>query len=253
MNFERRKKMSFFKKVLASAGIGSAKIDTKLNNYEVMIGDSISGVIEITGGNVSQEIHDIHLELRTSVKNDENYINVVISRFKVFDRFIIDKGEFKSIPFNFKIPLNTPITKGKIKVWIHTDLGIENGVDSYDIDYLNITGLPLMNTILKTITSIGFRLKGSDCEYSRYHAPLNFFQEFEYSATKAPYYGRLDELEIILKPINENCIEVFMEVDRRSRGFLDFKPDETQLRFIVNKENENNLKSELESIIQRYM
>lgn len=44
--------MSFFNKMLASVGIGSAQIDTKLEKDRLKPGEMISGIIEVRGGNV---------------------------------------------------------------------------------------------------------------------------------------------------------------------------------------------------------
>ena len=48
--------MSIFNKVLASVGIGNAKVDTKLSDSTFMVGEMISGVTEVVGGNTSQSV-----------------------------------------------------------------------------------------------------------------------------------------------------------------------------------------------------
>ena len=55
--------MSFFNKVLASVGIGSAKVDTKLETDVSTPGRQIKGVVEIQGGSTQQQINDVYLIL----------------------------------------------------------------------------------------------------------------------------------------------------------------------------------------------
>lgn len=44
------------RKALASVGIGSAKIDTKLEKEVLVQGEEVRGVVIVKGGNVEQEI-----------------------------------------------------------------------------------------------------------------------------------------------------------------------------------------------------
>lgn len=58
--------MSFFNKMLASVGIGSAQIDTKLEKDRLKPGEMISGIIEVRGGNVEQNIDSLYLNVYTN-------------------------------------------------------------------------------------------------------------------------------------------------------------------------------------------
>ena len=58
--------MSLFKKVLASVGIGGAKVDTKLERDTLAPGDIGRGIVEIMGGNLEQSIESIYLSLNTT-------------------------------------------------------------------------------------------------------------------------------------------------------------------------------------------
>ena len=57
-----------FKKLLASVGIGQAKVDTILFDEVVEPGGILTGEIQIQGGQVDQEIDKIDLCLRTRAK-----------------------------------------------------------------------------------------------------------------------------------------------------------------------------------------
>ncbi len=55
--------MSIFNKMLASVGIGSATVDTKLEKSRYTAGEIIRGNVEVTGGNTAQDVDCIYLTL----------------------------------------------------------------------------------------------------------------------------------------------------------------------------------------------
>lgn len=58
--------MSFVNKLLASVGIGSATVDTKIFRSELVPGEEVEGIVQIRGGNVEQQIDSIYLSLYTT-------------------------------------------------------------------------------------------------------------------------------------------------------------------------------------------
>ena len=134
--------MSFFNKILASVGVGNSKVDTKLSNSIFTAGNTISGVTEVTGGHTSQEIESIYLKVFTTYEresNDSKYTDsVAFFSYKLNEPFTIQKDEMKSFPFSFNLPLITPVTMGKTRVWIQTSLDIKNSVDPGDKDLIEI-------------------------------------------------------------------------------------------------------------------
>ena len=125
--------MSFFDKVFASIGIGSASVDTKLEKDMYMPGEIVKGVVEIRGGKVAQQIDDIYLSLNTTYlkeSDDKKYnVTATIERFRITSPFTIGKNERKEIPFSFDLPIDTPLSIGKSKIWVTTGLDIKNAVD----------------------------------------------------------------------------------------------------------------------------
>jgi sporulation-control protein len=95
--------MSFFNKVLASIGVGNAKVNTKLSDSTFMSGDIISGVTEIEGGNTSQSVKSIYINVYTTYEREENdkkYTeSVSIYSHMVNEPFVIEKDEKKIFPF----------------------------------------------------------------------------------------------------------------------------------------------------------
>jgi sporulation-control protein len=255
--------MSLFNKALASIGIGSAQVDTKLEADKVTPGGEIRGVVHIKGGNTEQRVDEIYLGLNTSYlkeSNDRKFnVPVVIDRFRLNEPFSIGPGETKDIPFSFVLPLDVPISIGRTKIWVTTALDIKNAVDPSDKDYLQVIPDRLMDSVLNVVEDLGFRLREADCEQAPYRLRkrLPFIQEFEFVPVMGSFRGRLDELELVFFPVSDNETEVFMQVDRRARGLGGFlsealEMDESNIRFSVTTSDLPGLRQKLDSIINRY-
>jgi sporulation-control protein len=255
--------MSFFNKVFASVGIGSATVDTKLEKDTYIPGELVKGVVEILGGKVEQQIDDIYLSLNTTYlkeSDDKKYnVTATIERFRITSPFKIGKNERKEIPFSFQLPNDTPLSIGKSKIWVTTGLDIKNAIDPGDKDYLKVVPDPLMNAVFNAIENLGFRLREADCEEAprRLRGRLPFVQEFEYIAASGPFRGKLDELELVFRPAGNGVIELLLQVDRRARGlgglFAEAAGmDETNVRLTVTSTDIPNLQHQIQSVIQRF-
>ena len=254
--------MSFVNKLLASVGIGSAKVDTKINRTQWVPGENVEGVVQIRGGNVEQSIDDIYLSLYTNyeIEKDDKKVKVqtVIDRYQLTQSLDIQANEVKEIPFSFMLPLDTPVTIGKTKVWVHTGLDIKNAVDPVDHDHISIAPTPLIRAFMDSLSSLGFRLRNADCEQAKgiFRNRLPFIQEFEFIPSGGAYRKKLDELEVVFVPKN-NGYEVLMEVDRKARGFGGFlaeafEMDESLVRFNVTDGDIPRLAEIIRSYISRY-
>jgi len=255
--------MSFFDKVFASVGIGSATVDTKLEKDTYKPGETVNGIVEIRGGKVDQQVDDIYLSLNTTYlkeSDDKKYnVTATIDRFRVTSPFTIGKNERKEIPFSFQLPLDTPLSIGRSKIWVTTGLDIKNAVDPGDKDYIQVVPDQLMNAIFNAVDSLGFRLREADCEEASYkvRGRLPFVQEFEYVPTSGPFRGRLDELEVVLRPSGTGVIELLLQVDRRARGLgglfaEEAGLDESNVRITVTSADIPNLQQQIQSVIQRF-
>jgi len=255
--------MSFFNKFLASVGIGSIKVDTKLEKDTFAPGETVSGIVEVTGGSIDQEVAAIYLSLNTVyLKESDNRkynVNTVIERYKITDPFLVRSGEMKQIPFSCKLPLDTPISIGRSKVWISTGLDIKNAVDPTDTDYIRIVPTEGMTSILKAVEEMGFRLREADCEQASYRLRrrLPFVQEFEYVPVSGKFRGKLDELEVVMFPAASGETEVLMQVDRRARGLGGLlsealSTDESNVRVVVSSLDQIAVRQQLQNVIERY-
>ncbi|MCM3664344.1 sporulation protein [Mesobacillus subterraneus] len=255
--------MSFFNKVFASVGIGGAKVDTRLEKDRIMPGEEVRGVVQIRGGSTEQNIDDIYLSLHTTYikeADDKKYTATAqIDRFRLTQSFVIMENETKEMPFSFRLPLETPLSMGRTKVWVNTGIDIKNAVDPTDKDYLTVVPNPLMDGILNAVSGLGFRLREAECEQAPRHLRRNlpYVQEFEFVPVSGPFRGRLDELELVFYPKNENEVEVMMQVDRRARGLGGFLSeamgmDETYVRMTIHAADLPSLKQKIQAAVERY-
>lgn len=254
--------MSFFGKVLASIGVGSAKVDTKLHKTVFNVGEDVTGVVEVKGGSVEQVIEDIYLSVCTKYvrKSGDNTIHETgtVVRYRAADGFVIKPNETKEIDFSFELPLDTPVTQGKSSVWVHTELGISSAIDPTDNDYITVAIPPITRHVLDTVVNLGFRLRETENEYGKVRGSrLSFVQEFEFVATSGRFRGKLDELEVVVLNKSGHEAEVLLQIDRRARGLASFiseglGADETKVSLTVTTSNLNNLEHELENLIERY-
>ncbi|MFC5557625.1 sporulation protein [Ureibacillus thermophilus] len=256
--------MSFFNKMLASLGIGSAKVDTQLEKSSYSAGETVRGEVEVYGGNVEQRIHTIYFTLYTTyIKEiDDRKVTVPYAfyKFKISDPFTIQANEVKIIPFSFKLPVDTPLTIGSTRVWVKTELDIQSGVDSTDKDYMEVRPSRLASRVLEAVQNLGFRLRKAENEQVslRYRRNYPFIQEFEFVPISGPFRGRLDELEIAFLAQQEGAVELLLEVDRKGRGLgglfaemLDI--DESLVRVTITEADYNRVEDKLQQIISRYV
>lgn len=255
--------MSFFNKVFASVGIGSAKVDTKLERDTLAPGEEVRGIVEIQGGNIEQQIDAIYLTLHTTYikeADDKKYtLTGEIDKFRLTEPFTIRPNERREIPIAFRLPSDTPLTLGRTKVWVTTGLDIKNSVDPSDKDYIRVVPNKLMESVLNAISDLGFRLREVECEQAPYRLRrrLPFIQEFEFVPVSGAYRGRLDELEVVFFPTSSNDMELIMQVDRRARGLGGFlaealEMDETNVRFSVSSSDIPVMRQKIQSVINQY-
>lgn len=255
--------MSFFQKVLASIGVGAAKVDTILRKDQFLPGELVEGEVHVKGGEVAQKIDSIYLALMTTYEkeiDDKKHTSTsTVHQVKIVEDFIIESNKEKAIPFTFRLPNDTPLTIGKTKLYISTGLDIKNAIDPSDEDHIKVNPNELVNSVMNAVSELGFRLVSAECKAasSIYRNRLPFIQELEYKPLSGPFYGRLDELEIMILSIEENLIEMLLQVDRKAKGLsglfaeaLDM--DESFVSVTVSKNDIPNMKQKLQSIIAKY-
>ncbi|MDL4842094.1 sporulation protein [Aquibacillus rhizosphaerae] len=210
------------KKWLASVGIGNTKIDTQLDDDKLIPGEIFSGKVVMQGGNTEQQVDRIYLYVMTEALRERDdkkfYEKVVLEKFALADFFTIGAGENREVEFNFTLPLNTPPTLGRTKVWIQTGLDVPAAIDPKDIDFLSVEAHPTMRTVLDALTNeLDFQLYKVDMEYSKRY---DYIQEFEFRPSRE-FRADLDELEVYFF-LASNQVELVLQVDRRAKGIGGF-------------------------------
>ncbi|WP_338469537.1 sporulation protein [Niallia sp. XMNu-256] len=255
--------MSFFNKVLASVGIGSATVDTRLEQEQMVPGEEMKGIVEIRGGKTDQRIDDIYISINTQyIKESDDkkvYVTTPIERFRLAAAFSMKANERREIPFSFTLPLDTPVTFGRTKIWVATGLDIKNAIDPTDKDYIKVLPNALLNGVLTSISDLGFRLREVECEQASYRMRkrLPFIQEFEFVPISGSFRGRLDELELVFIPSSATTADLWFQIDRKARGLGGFlaealEMDETNVRISITQNDLPTLTNQLESLITKY-
>lgn len=251
-----------FQKFLASVGIGSAKVDTVLAKDEYVAGEEIKGVVHITGGSVEQDIDSIYLTLSTSyvreVDDRKMTTTYDLERVRLTDPITIGPNEKREISFAFSLPYETPLTLGRKTVWVHTGLDIKRSVDPGDRDYIQVSPNALLNSVLRAVDQLGFRLRQFECEElpHRLRGRIPFAQEFEFVPVSGQYYGKLDELELLVMPQSLDRLDIVMEVDRKAHGLAGLFAeamdlDERLIRFTVTSADIPVMEQKINNYISR--
>lgn len=259
--------MSTFKKVLASVGIGAAKVDTYSYTTDTMPGATLKGEVYVIGGDVAQNIEQIYFYVATKYKRESrnssfhSYEECKLLKHQVTQRFAIKSKEEKIIPVSIEVPCRTPLTLGQQEVYIRTGLDIGMAVNPKDWDYISVQPHPLMKRVLTALELLGFYLYEANCKHNVYLGRnYPFVQELEFRP-RGKYQRLLDELEVIFY-LEPNLLEMLLKIDRRARNLAGLveealDADESYARLYVSSTDLNqplqNLMNKIETVIQRYI
>lgn len=237
-----------FKKILASIGIGSAKVDTILNTEHLLPGQDFEAQIVVTGGDVEQDISGLELALMTKAKtendNGVSFQNHILQRWRICNEFTLSPHEIKTIPFSAKLHPETPITEitpqqNHSMVWLATGLNIDMAIDSSDMDPIFVYPNDVVRICMNTMEEMGYKLIKADVEKgfintANFRSQSGCYQELEYKPTKMNFIG-IKEVELSFVPENHQT-HILIEVDRTFRGDgyinLSFGHDETSFKEI---------------------
>lgn len=252
--------MALFNKALASIGIGNAKVDTKLEKAKYTAGDVIRGIVEVKGGNVAQDVDSIYVAVMTTYERETDDRKVtdeaVVIKEKLNEPFTINAGETREFPIEMTLPHETPVTKGKTRVWVATGLDIKQAVDPSDKDFIEVQPTVMAEEVLDGVRSLGFRLREVECQHARLTS-YPFVQEFEFVPVTGAYAGKLDELEVTFLQQSKDEVNVLLQVDKRARGLGGFLSeamgtDETNVRLRIKRQELSQVRSKLDETIRRF-
>lgn len=204
-----------FKKLLRQVGIGSLKVDTKLEQDFVEPGSLLRGVIHIDGGREPEKIDGIYLHLNAQVLTDDHEHRVVhLERYPIAYDLEIDPGEHVEVDFEIPIPPDLPMTTGMVRVWIHTSTDTPYLSDPDDDDAIEVAPHPVLDTTIRVLQDLGFRLSQSEFEnpHPQMNARLPFVQELDFRPEQG--HWSLEELEMVVIPRHVG-VDFYIEFDRR--------------------------------------
>jgi sporulation-control protein len=186
----------------------------------------VRGVVEVKGDGSEQEVNGIHLEVQTRYEresgDDEVTETVTIERFSVSGQRSIGANSREEIPFDFRLPYDTPLTLGRTTVWIRTSLDVSMAIDPSDSDNITVRPTRAMGSVLDAMKGLGFRMKNAENEElpHRLRRRLPFGQELEFVAGSGEFRGRFDEVELVM--FSEDSVDLVLQIDRRARGLGSF-------------------------------
>lgn len=253
--------MTIFKKLLASVGIGSARVDARLTQDSLVPGDHVTGEIHLTGGEVAQDIDEIYMYVITHYEREDNHkkgkVECTLAKHRLTEKISLQPEEKLVLPFSFPLPYQTPLTMGRQPVYMRTGLDIKLAIDPGDSDFIDVRPHPYMEKILDAIQSIGFQLYKVDCEYNPYlGGSYPFVQAFEFRPI-GPLRSRVEELDVFFF-LRDGGLDLYLELDRRARGFLGraeeaFDLDDRYIRLHLSEEELKQSMSEVAQLLENAM
>ncbi|MHB9094592.1 MAG: sporulation protein [Eubacteriales bacterium] len=204
-----------FKNLMASIGIGSAKLRLQLLKSDLRQGEAVQGIVYVEGGKVTQKVDQLYFHLDISSHYEHN------DKLHPFDStldtqissqtFEIESNRFKTeIPFSYTVPLNIPITAGITKYEFVAGLDIKNAINPNDHVPVKILPCLEVEAILKALDRLGFRPTRDSGNYN------GKVQWLEFRPTEF-MRGKLDELEVAVK-INLANVVLTMAIDKKGKG-----------------------------------
>ena len=223
-----------FKKLLASVGIGKAKVDTYVLSESLRPGGECElNVVIRGGGSVAQDINGLTLSLCTNAKSETEMGDTEVTTYhtKVISSMALTPQDFgmhsselqpdEVFEYSLNIVLDdeTPVTafaNSTSKVWIATGLDIDKGLDSSDKDFLVVHPTEFQQTILNIMEELGYRLFKVDVESgvlrgNGFQSTIGCYQEFEFKGAS----GFFSTTEVEISFVNtRDSVGVLLEKDR---------------------------------------
>ncbi|MFB7273438.1 sporulation protein [Streptomyces sp. NPDC056244] len=234
-----------FKKLLGSLGVGGPSVDTVLDAGSVVPGGTLTGRVNLLGGQADAEIEQITLDLVARVEaeghDEETEGTVVFDRVTIGGGFRLAEGAEFTVPFSLTVPWETPLTElyGQplgVVLGVRTELAVAGARDKGDLDPLSVSPLPVQEAVLEALGQLGWGFRSADLELGRIGGTgqrLPFYQELELTPP-AQYAHALNEIEVTFLATPEG-MEVVIEADKR--GGLFSEGHDALNRFTVSHHN----------------
>lgn len=124
------------KKYMSLLGFGSARVDLKLEKFEVRAGECMVGSYTINGGTIEQRLKRIECDLvKTNKINDT--VEVVDST-TILTTKLINSECISKIPFTFYIPPHLEASSNQWSYRFKTRMVFQEGMKSMDQDIITV-------------------------------------------------------------------------------------------------------------------
>jgi sporulation-control protein len=216
--------------MLRAFGVGGPSVDTVLANPNVRPGELLTGEVRIAGGDHQVEIDQVKLSLVTRVEvesgDNEHNRNLEFARVVVAQRVSVAAGQNLVLPFQFPMPLETPVTvvHGQplhgMTMGLRTELEVRGAVDPGDLDPVAVHPTQSQEHVLNAFGALGFRFQRADNESGRIHGvpqQLPFYQEIEFLPPNQ-FLAKISQLELTFVA-DPHRLYVVLEADRRGGLF----------------------------------
>jgi sporulation-control protein len=228
---------NLFETVLASVGMGAAKIDLCLDRQLMKTREKITGQISVTGGKAEQKVEglSVYFMLQSVQARSASELNERIAVIDVFhEEFMLKPNEQRTFPFSFICPANIPASSINTKYYFDTNLEIKNAIDSHDRDFIKVLPDVRLQQFLTGFKQLGFKQNWEGLITDE----QGWSQLIQYHPTTY-FYGVCSQISVYFQHNLENdTIEGVLEIEERHThdysALIDmFHQYETVRRFVL--------------------
>ncbi|MEV1330479.1 sporulation protein [Micromonospora costi] len=211
--------------VSPESGWTGLTVRTALTNPSTRPGLRLPGRVTLTAGRVDVPVLHVRLGLVTTAEPDDPSAPRRLVQFheaSLTGAFVLRAGRGRTIPFQFPMPWETPVTTVggvpllSLRMGLRTEVAIEARLDQGAMVPVFVHPLPTQAHVLAALDTLGFSMRQAglvDARLPGVEQALPLHQRIGYWV--APLYaGPITELELIFVA-NEAGLEVILWLDRR--------------------------------------
>lgn len=206
-----------FRTILASTGVGSAKINLILDKAFVKIGQTVTGKIVVNGGSSEQSITGLNVLFRMLSSHAKTLANIedTIKDIPITkEQFVIKPNEERVFPFSFSCPQSLPVSSATTKYFFDTNLEIKWGRDSHDQDFIDVWPIDPLKSFLESFTLLGFKRTWDGLTNDE---EGNWLQWNTYKPS-SHFSGQFEEVMFCIEKHNTQKISGYYQVDLSNNG-----------------------------------
>ncbi|MCH5586562.1 sporulation protein [Shimazuella sp. AN120528] len=253
--------MNLFRKSLTTFGVGSAKVDTRLEKSTYMQGEIVKGKVYVLGGQAEQFVDEIYLFLNIQYELDGSQSEYMVEKVLITEPFTIGPKEERQFEFEFQLPYDCPVSISGAPIFLRTGLDIKLARDPQDIDGIEVLPHPYIDMILEAIEANNFRLSKVTFDFEHHFSRHPFVQmyccepvsgvEFDLDSASFVFFAHQNEVEVIMH-LDKKGDDIFSSMEEA------LKLDERLGRFtiLLNDIHQgkqhliNRVKTEMEKALQ---